>query len=262
MIRILPACPLRDADLRGDGINSTDWPLLQLADLANKERNPRVPQLCLGICGPPVHSCWVPWLPHSCRVTTFQANKWCIDGKPQSGKEISEAQDRKEQDPLPSDRNRSIEKGNWSFYPHSSGRTKPCSVKKKKKKGEHSEAVMCHSFSTGLWIKIFTSSRGICKNSNWMLYPEGGQTKCIPWHHSGEEAAWTCAKTWNTSAGECCRGGLGVRLEAWLLGSSLYKEMLCWFHCLLTSVRLPGLGRCFLSAQHSTFPWVSSWVRN
>lgn len=121
---------------------------------------------------------------------------------------------------------------------------------------------MCHSFSTGLWIKLFTSSRGICKNSNWMLHPEGGQTKCIPWHHSGEEATWTCAKTWNTSAGECCRGGLGVRLEAWLLGSSLYKEMLCWFHCLLTSVRLPGLGRCLLSAQHSTFPWVSSWVPN
>lgn len=58
----------------------------------------------------------------------------------------------------------------------------------------------------------------------------------------------THAKTWNTSVVECCRGGLGVWLEAWLLGSSLCKEMLCWFHCLLTSVRLPGLGRYLLSS--------------
>ena len=259
MIRILPACLPSQRCWSERRWHKQHWSLLWLADLANKERNPRVLQLCLGISGPPVHSYWVPWLPHPCRVTASQANKWCIDGKPQSGKEISEAQDRKEQDPLPSGRNRPIEERDLVLLaPFLREDQSMLSVKKKK--GKHSEAVMCHSFSTGLWIKIFTSSRGICKNSNWMLHLEGGQTKCIPWHHFGEEAAWTYAKTWNTSAGECCRWGLGVRLEAWLLGSSLCKEMLCWFCCLLTSVRLSGLGRYLLSAQHSTFPWVSSWV--
>ena len=109
MIRILPACLPSQRCWSERRWHKQHWSLPWLADLANKERNPRVLQLCLGISGPPVHSYWVPWLPHPCRVTASQANKWCIDGKPQSGKEISEAQDRKEQDPLPSGRNRPIE---------------------------------------------------------------------------------------------------------------------------------------------------------